>query len=218
MKKGIVTILLAIAIILPVSVFAKEYKSQNLEEILTTKGIEHDLKNYKETDDQVPIYLFYGSTCGYCNSFINFLNSIVDDYGKYFKLVAYEVWNNSDNATLMKDVANFLGEKASGVPYIVIGDKTFVGYDTPYDEDIKSAITSLYNSKDRYDVFKKMEENEKEDTKSTTSVSTPVIIICNLLFTIGAVVVAIVYEESKFKTLNSKLTLIENKLETKKGK
>ena len=31
-------------------------------------------------------YLFYGQSCGYCQKFLEFLNSIIPEYGKYFKV------------------------------------------------------------------------------------------------------------------------------------
>lgn len=146
--------------ILPLCVFASvepKYQIENLEDVLTRKKIEHDLKDYKETDNQVPIYLFYGENCGYCASFINFLNSIVGDYGEYFRLQAYEV-SNRENNELMGKVARFMKKSGKGVPFIVIGDKVFDGYSSASDESIKKAITDTYEKdiEERYDVLKEM--------------------------------------------------------------
>ena len=122
MKKVFLAILISVLCFIPFSVNAeeKEYKTLNLDEALKEEAIDHDFSNYKETDDQAIIYLFRGKGCAYCKKFLTYLNSIVDDYGKYFKVVSYEVWYDNDNAELMEKVGNLLGQKAEGVPYIVI--------------------------------------------------------------------------------------------------
>ena len=85
------------SIIIPVKAFAKEqYKTLNLEETLAEEGIEKKFSNYKETDDQITIYMFRGKGCAYCKKFLEFLNGITEEYGKYFKLVSFESWYNDE--------------------------------------------------------------------------------------------------------------------------
>lgn len=165
MKKKIAIIaLMLLSVIIPVKAFAKEqYKTLNLEETLAEEGIEKKFTDYKETDDQVIIYLFRGKGCAYCRKFLEFLNGITDEYGKYFKLVSFESWYNEENSNLLGEISTFMGEQASGVPYIIIGDKVFGGYTESYDESIKTAIKTLYDSKDRYDVFEEYEYSKKWD-------------------------------------------------------
>ena len=66
--KRIMSVLLVGLLFIPMLISAdtKEYVSQNLEEALIEEGIEHDLKNYKESDDKINIYLFRGNGCGHC--------------------------------------------------------------------------------------------------------------------------------------------------------
>lgn len=134
----------------------KDAVSMNLDSTLNDESIEKKYSNYNETDDQITIYLFRGKGCGYCKAFLTFLSSITQEYGKYFKLKSFEVWYNENNSALMNEVAKYLNEPAEGVPYIVIGDKVFAGYTTAYDEDIKTAITNLYNipKENRIDILK----------------------------------------------------------------
>ena len=61
----------------------------------------------------------------------------------------------------MQEVASYLGEEASGVPFIVIGDKSFSGYAKSMNSELESAIDSLYNSQDKYDVLKEKESHPK---------------------------------------------------------
>ena len=208
MKKGILLILLTTLLFVPSVLFAKE-ATLNFQEALEEEGIEETFESYKENDKQAIIYLFRGRGCSVCRSFLTFLNSITDEYGKKFKVVSYEVWYNTSNNKLLDKVADFTGVEAGGVPYIVIGDQVFGGYTSSYDDTIKKAIDDLYDTpvKERYDVLAELEKSEKEATKSTSS-NTMVIVLCNLLFfaLFGAVVIIVM--NKKFKKIEA---LIKNK-------
>lgn len=202
MKKFLLLIMISLLCFIPVSVNAQEkgYSSLNLDEALTEEGIDHDFSNYEENNDQAIIYLFRGKGCGYCKKFLTFLNSIVDDYGKYFKVVSYEVWYDQENASLLTKVSNYLGTSAEGVPYIVIGDKVFPGYASSYDEDIKDAIKKQYDSKNEYDVMKKISvdsnSNTKTEVKNTKNNSTLSMILISIfasIFVIGAIVIIVIF-------------------------
>ncbi len=162
--------LLLLFLLFPMGVFAYEeggYVSLNFAEVLKEEEISADLSSYQETDEQVPIYLFRGKGCKYCRAFLTFLTTIVEDYGRYFKLVSYEVRQSKDtlNAALLDEVATYMDQPAGGVPYIVIGDKVFTGYSSGYDTRIKNAITDLYQQKDRFDVIEALKNNDKPVSK-----------------------------------------------------
>ena len=226
-KKIAIIVLMLLSVIIPVKAFAKEqYKTLNLEETLAEEGIEKKFTDYKETDDQVIIYLFRGKGCAYCRKFLEFLNGITDEYGKYFKLVSFESWYNEENSNLLGEISTFMGEQASGVPYIIIGDKVFGGYTESYDESIKTAIKTLYDSKDRYDAFEEYEYSKKWDkilnpsnftviiwTICLVAVSTVVIVLTNRANT-KKIVVAI--ENNKVsKTDEVKVEKLNNKSKKK---
>lgn len=201
MKKIFMVLFLSLLMI-PLFTYAEtvNYSSMNLDEALAQEGIEHDFSNYKENDKQVVIYLFRGNGCGFCRNFLTFLNSIIDDYGEYFRVVSYEVWYDDNNAALAEDVASFMGDNLSGVPYIVIGDKTFPGFVNELEEDIKNAIMDEYNKKDRYDVFEAMEKARKEEEKAKKKgeVNYVLLISCNLLIVLSATLIIIGYVNNKF--------------------
>lgn len=222
MKKVFLAILISVLCFIPFSVNAeeKEYKTLNLDEALKEEKIDHDFSNYKETDDQAIIYLFRGKGCAYCKKFLTYLNSIVDDYGKYFKVVSYEVWYDNDNAELMEKVGNLLGQKAEGVPYIVIGDKVFAGYAESYNDEIKEAIKKQYDSKNEYDVMKKLAEssdNAEETTTTKSSDTTALIIIVNLLFIAVATVIIVLFNNKNKLEIMDKLEEMDSVRKTKKG-
>lgn len=214
MKKKIFLVTLLALIAFPLNMFAIEkddYTSKNLEETLTEEEIEHDLSKYKENDKQVTIYLFRGHGCGYCKKFLTFLNSIVDEYGDYFKLESYEVWNDDNNYDLMNQVASFLGTSVSGVPFIVIGDTTFAGYAERYDDSIKSTIKSLYDSKEKYDVFEEMTKKEEEEANANKP-SRKTMVVLNFVFVLAGTVIVIVMNNRNTKVLTQKIESLETEL------
>lgn len=200
---------LFLLLLMPLQISAStDYEAKNLKETLAAEEIELAYPDYKETDDQITIYMFRGNTCGYCKAFLTFLNSITEEYGKYFKLESYEVWSNQKNGELMQEVGEFLGEQAGGVPFIIIGDKVFPGYNEVYDEDIKAAIKDLYDSNNRYDVFKEMKKAKlMEKINSILSKVIPVVSV------IGLVVVSI-YVNKNNKLLTARINELEEKITT----
>ena len=201
MKKKLILLLLVVAL-LPLRVFAKsfidDYKTLNFVDTLKAEEIELENKDYKETDDQAIIYMFRGQGCGYCRAFLNFLNSISKEYGKYFKLVSFEVWNDSTNSALLNKVPLVTNEAAGGVPYIVIGEKVFGGYASAYDEDIKAAIMAQYKDPS-YDLMEKLDERLNGNTSSgTTSFA---VVFWNAAFVVLAAVAIIVVNNQNTKKI-----------------
>ena len=67
----------------------------------------------------------------------------------------------------MEKVGNLLGQKAEGVPYIVIGDKVFAGYAESYNDEIKEAIKIYENTGDAG--LKKVWEQKLANTRPSGS-------------------------------------------------
>ena len=199
-------------LLVPFRVKANTYNTLNFKETLAAEEIKEEFTKYKESNNQITIYLFRGQGCGYCRAYLTFMNSITEEYGKYFKMVTYEVWNDEKNSELFSQISSFLEKPAGGVPYIIIGDKVFAGYSSEYDEDIKTAIVDLYNTKPkkRYDVMKEYEKSKKQ--LSNTS-----LFILNLLFVLIATCGTLYYVNTKLKEINSKIENLVVK-ESKKEK
>lgn len=106
------------------------------------------LSVFADGKEKINVYLFKGDGCGYCAKALTFFNGLDEEYQSYFNLVEKEVWYDEDNAALMEEVAAYFGESVSGVPYIVIGEKSFQGYTAEFDEDIKAAIKTSYEDTD----------------------------------------------------------------------
>lgn len=235
-KKLLVILLISLVMLLPLKTFAKTYydgyETKNLKETLEAEGITLENKEYSESKKQATIYLFRGDGCGYCKRFLEFLNSISKEEGKYFKVVSFEVWGNKKNAELLEKVAKVTGEQAGGVPYIVIGKKVFPGYIAEWNDDIKAAIKEQYkdNSYDVFDDVAKADKAANGDSISSTSV-----VIWNFVFILISTVVIVCFINFKSKkileaaskritpsTVVSKIAdevkRVENKKIIKKGK
>ncbi len=191
MKKRIILLLLVVAL-MPFRVFAKsfidDYNTKNFVDTLKEEGMEIENPDYKETDKQAIIYLFRGNGCGYCRAFLTFLNSISKEYGKYFKVVSFEVWSDAKNSELLNKVPLVTNQSAGGVPYIIIGEKVFAGYAESYDEDIKAAIKAQYDDPS-YDVMEKLDEVLNGNKGGTTSFAS---IFWNAFFVVAAAVAIII--------------------------
>lgn len=211
MKKILGIVIALVLLVMPVFTFAAEtidisqYKSAGLTDVLSEERIARDFKDYKEGSNKVNIYMFRGSGCGYCQAFLKFLNSITEEYGKYFNLVAFETWNNSDNNDLLTTISTYLGETATGVPYIIIGDQVFPGYSSTYDDGIKAAITNLYKEKpeDRYDVFEKYNEYVTNKEKEEASATSKPIIWNFIIVSVATIIIICVINSAKKEILNT---------------
>ena len=111
--------------------------------------------------DKVNIYFFNGEGCSYCEKFKSWIDTIEPEYGNLFELKDYETWYNEENASLMNKVAELRGEEVDGVPYIVIGDHSWIGFHESYTPEIMTTIESEYekDSSERYDVMNLINNN-----------------------------------------------------------
>lgn len=131
--------------------------------------------------EKINVYFFRGEGCPHCAEAEEWFDTLKDDeeYSKYYNLVDYEVWYDKDNSKLMDEVAKKLGTEASGVPFMVIGEKYYSGFAETMVEDIKTTIKEAYESEDYVDVVKSIKEGtyktKKEEKESSTLI--PIVIV-----------------------------------------
>lgn len=94
---------------------------------------------------QADLYLFWGDGCPHCAKEEIFLAKMAATYPD-LRMQKFEVWKHPANARLMGEVAKNLQANVSGVPFTIIGDKYFVGFDEKYtapqiEERIKECVT-----------------------------------------------------------------------------
>ena len=195
--------------------YPEEYKEAGYGEYVDVLK-KADFSNYQESDDKINVYIFRGSTCGFCLKAVAYFTSILPEYGQYFNLKTYEVWANSDNSDLLENVAAVLGDAVQGVPYIVIGDTAFPGYADTYNSDIEAKIKSEYESKDRYDVMQHLND-KKEDTRSASSTSNSTLLWVILVLQVVGIsgLAGFMYSTNKEnkEVYLSKITSLENKID-----
>lgn len=215
MKNKILFVLVITLLLFPLMTFALpdkgNYVSTNLKETLEDAGIELKNANYEESDKQITVYLFRSSNCQYTKPLLEYFNSISDEYGEYFKLMAFDVAQNSDNMDLYREVVDFLGEEVKGVPFYIIGDKTYLGFSEEAKGEIGRTIKAEYDRFDRYDVFEAMaEQTTKREEKSEEKHKFSLLFYVFIFIII--VVVTLLFINIKKGKLNKKLYL------SKKGK
>lgn len=135
-----------------------------------------------EEDTRAIVYFFHGETCPHCQEAREWFESIQDEYGEKFKLVEYEVWNNEENNELMQKVSELRYDNATGVPYIICGDQSWIGFDeASMAEEITSKIDEVYNTpvEERYDILKLVSEigDESSDKKPNDVVALILILV-----------------------------------------
>ena len=97
-------------------------------------------------NDQVNIYFFWGEGCPHCEKEQELLDSLESKYPEV-KVYDYEIYNSSKNVALLQEIARELNAEVRGVPFTVIGDQYFGGfnaYTTP--QEIESQITYLLDN------------------------------------------------------------------------
>ena len=177
--KFLLVILLAF-LVLPLAVFAEE------EEVAANE------ETTEEVSKEVPLYFFRGEGCPHCAEFEAWLQEIEGEYGEFYEVKDYETWYNQDNAQLMTKVATLRQEEdtATGVPYIIIGNKSWIGFAADYKDEIIEKIKNVYaqDPAERYDIMKYVETGTiPEEKKEEKSVGGDVLITIVLILVVGGV-------------------------------
>lgn len=175
-------------LMIPFTVFANEADTDSKDEATTE---EKDTKS--EDSKKVKIYFFRGEGCPHCAEAEEFFDSIKDEYGEYYTIVDYETWYNTENADLLQKVGKARDEEISGVPYILIGNKSWSGYSSDMNDEIISTIKSEYEKDvaDRYDIMKLIATGStkaKEKIKSSDVMALIIVLIVVAGISYGVVV------------------------------
>lgn len=153
---------------------------------------EEEKEEAEEKNPPVQIYEFYGSTCGYCASLNEFLDSIEEEYGEYFDVTKFEVWSSEENAELMESAAEVLNADVTGVPFLIIGEKYLTGFNESNKETIINYIMEEYEKPDyeRYNLLTEIENYDataKDKEKRTNTILT----VSSIVLLVGTVFVVI---------------------------
>ena len=151
-------------------------------------------------DNKVNVYLFRGEGCPHCQEAEEWFQSIQEEYGSKFTVVDYETWYDDDNNELMKKVADARGEEANGVPYIIIGNKSWNGFTESYESEMIEEINSEYEKdvNDRYDIMKLLPDGSKTK-KAKKDSSGDVIALVVILLVVGGVCTGVYFARNNTK-------------------
>lgn len=82
-----------------------------------------------EAQEKVSLHLFWAYGCPHCEEEKIFLNNLKDQYPE-LTIKAYEVTSNRPNSILLEKTGEALGINISGVPFTIIGQDYFIGYES----------------------------------------------------------------------------------------
>lgn len=130
--KKIIKFVLFLLLIIPTSTLAlsKDYNDY--------VGKYYNIKN----DEKINIYLFYSKICPHCQKEEKYFETLKEKYQDKINIYTYEVTENKTNNEIMKSLKKELKENSQGVPFTIIGSKTFLGYDESLNERIENTIES----------------------------------------------------------------------------
>ncbi|MFA5408022.1 MAG: hypothetical protein WC343_04545, partial [Bacilli bacterium] len=97
----------------------------------------------------VNLYLFYREDCMHCAALEKDLGEIKKDYPN-LRIYSYEVLSSSKNRSLMNEAASLLDVDVSGVPFTIIGTRSFSGYSATQTRAEIEYVLSLYSSVSLY--------------------------------------------------------------------
>jgi len=145
-----ILIFVIIIVIGTIVYIANEYYQDYLDEqsntiILRNATVEDiDLESKK-----LNIYVFWGNGCPHCEELFQFLENIRNKYGKYYNVYGFEVWDNEENGKIMDQFKEQFKEETGKrqVPYFIIGDKKFLGYQSSMNKEIKDTIRTKYKNR-----------------------------------------------------------------------
>lgn len=92
---------------------------------------------------EINIDFFYGNGCPICSKEEKFLEEIEKKYD--VKINKYETWYNEENAKLLDETKEKYNTTGRGVPYTVVEDSAFLGFNTTISSQIEDKIKSISN-------------------------------------------------------------------------
>ncbi len=122
--------------------------NSSIDDIQDTKI---ELDNVIREDNKVNIYFFWGDGCPHCEEEFKFFKSIESEYSKYYNLYDFETWFNEDNVKILEVFSKAKGDKVKGVPYTIIGEQSFSGFNDSSKEKFLKAIKDQYQNS--YDIY-----------------------------------------------------------------
>lgn len=185
-------------LMLPFSVFANSEESNSNDNVESSEGSNDESNDESSDDRKVNVYFFHGDGCPHCAEAEEFFDSIEEEYGSLFNLVAYETWYDEKNAKMLDKIAEARGENITGVPYILIGNKSWPGYGADSSDGIIEQIRKEYETpvSDRYDIMELVDfDDVGEETEK--NYSSDIMTLAIILVVVAGIVTGVVVARKK---------------------
>lgn len=134
------------------------------------------IPNSAKALNTVHFYFFHGDGCPHCAEEKEWLQEMQEKYAN-LEVHLYETWSNVENENLMvalKEHLEINTEKPKAVPFTVIGEDTYIGFNQSIGEKMEESIlTYSYQSyEDKTGVFLGLYEelSQGEDLKTNEEV------------------------------------------------
>ena len=112
-------------------------KAQSIPMIPGSNGVYEP--SLRQGDEPIVIYFFWGDGCPHCAEAKPFLANLVQENPRV-KIQAFEVWNDKENAELLKQFAAGFGFEVKYVPTIFIGEKYWQGFSDSIQLEIQATV------------------------------------------------------------------------------
>lgn len=134
-----------------------------------------------ECKNKINVYIFSNKSCPHCAAALKYFNSIEKEYSKCFTLVNKEVSKSQENHDAFVTVAEYLGKESNGVPFIVIGKESYIGWGENVQTEMIDTIVKNANS-DKYSdqVEKAINGEKRENNPIADTIITTLIIAISL--------------------------------------
>lgn len=95
----------------------------------------------------VTVYFFWGNGCPHCAEAIPYIRGLLEEFPR-LRVQAFEVWYDEANAQILQQVATGLGFEAKFVPTIIIGEKSWQGFNDTIAVEIRTTVEGYLTSGD----------------------------------------------------------------------
>lgn len=109
------------------------------------------IDNLVYNKNKINLYLFWMNGCIYCQQEKDYLEILKKEHGNLFQINEFEISKSSKNREILNYFSNKMGDTVTGVPYTIIGNKSFMGFTESYKEEFVSTIREQYQNS--YDVY-----------------------------------------------------------------
>lgn len=99
--------------------------------------------------DKLTIYFFHSKTCSHCKLEGLFLDDLEEEYDDEIEIRRYEVTTSKENSNFLVETKRRFNETSSGVPYTIIGNKTYLGYSEATGKNIKAFVEDYFDDEDK---------------------------------------------------------------------